>query len=310
MAAFDSSDRSRRLREESLNTLEGFIYRTRDLLPEESFITASTEIERSELQQKLGATAEWLYDEGANAERDELKARLKELRSLVDPVERRKEEAIKRPKAVELLKEALEQTKTLAAAVREQIEKSKIAATSSRSSIDAESSAASSTSDDFADLEDATSSISTTTTSKPSPSPEPPPYTSEDATSLEAVYNSVEQWLSTKMVEQDKISPQENPVLLSADLEAKSKELNQAVMGMLQRQMRKPSKPKSSSKASTKSKKGNSGKSSSVKSSSESSTTSAQGQANSQSAKGNVPQGDGPDAAGSGKASPSKHDEL
>lgn len=306
LAAFDASDKSRRLREESLNTLEAFIYRARDLLTEKSFIAASTEAERSHLQKKLGTASEWLYNEGVDAGRDELKSQLKELKDLVSPVETRREEAVKRPKAVEFLKEALNQTQVLIKAVQEQVEKASAASSSmaAESATNSPDPASTSTTDEFADLEDTSSSSTTTTTSKSSPTPETPLYTLEDAAGLTAAYNAVEEWLSAKLAEQDKLSEQENPVLTSSDLEAKSKELNQAVMSMLEKRMRKPTKPKSSTKAKTKSKKAGKGTQS---------TSSNQEEATSQPVKGEssaTPESSGTSKSGGEGKRKDKHDEL
>jgi hypothetical protein len=43
LAAFDASDKARRVREEVLNSLEAFTYRARDLVEDESFIAVSTQ---------------------------------------------------------------------------------------------------------------------------------------------------------------------------------------------------------------------------------------------------------------------------
>lgn len=63
LAAFDSSDKSRRVREEVLNSLEAFTYRARDYIEDESFIGASTSAVRSTLETTLEAASEWMYSE-------------------------------------------------------------------------------------------------------------------------------------------------------------------------------------------------------------------------------------------------------
>ncbi len=256
LAAFDASDRSRLLREEALNTLEAYTYRARDLLSDESFIGASTEELRNKIEETIRSTSEWLYGEGADARRDDFKARLTELRGLVDPVQKRKEEGMKRPEQIRLLREALDQTKTLISAVKDQSEKAASASSASSSASAASSSEAqtttapsSSTSDDFADLDDE-STIATTSIKTPKV-PEMPTYTTEDLEALTKTHESVQQWLSSKLAEQEKLGPHEDPVLLSMDLEAKAKELNRVVMDLLQRKMRMPPKPKAGGKPKT-----------------------------------------------------------
>ena len=239
-----------------MNTLEAFVYRARDLLTDESFIAASSAAERSKLQIKLHEASEWLSDDGADAGRKDLDARLKELRDIVSPVELRKEEAIKRPQEIKLLREAINQTRSLVNVVAEQVKRSDEAALSVSASVDEESIAATSTTDEFADLEDSTSTISTAVTPSPSVETELPAYTSEDVSSLTAVCQSVEDWLAKKIDEQAKLSAHEDPVILSEDIAVKAKELNKAVMDMLQKSIRVPPKPKPSGRARTKSSRG------------------------------------------------------
>ncbi|KAL8858182.1 MAG: hypothetical protein Q9178_005359 [Gyalolechia marmorata] len=246
--AFDASDRSRVRREETLNTLEGFTYKARDLLEDEGFIAASTDILRKEIEQKFKDASDWLYGDGADANRDALKERLDELRGLVDPVQKRKEEAAKRPSALKSLQEALDQVKVMVDVVKQQQEAQSVAAEQTSSSAssaslaaDSASSAAESSSisvDDFDDLDDDTYSTSSTTSSTTS-TPTAPPYSPADLASLISTRDDVQSWLDSKVAAQDKLSPTDDPVILASDLEAKSRDLNKVVMDLLQRQMKK-----------------------------------------------------------------------
>ena len=259
LAAFDASDRSRILREEALNTLEAFTYKARDLISDEGFIAASTEQQRNLIEEKMKAASEWLYGDGADASREELKNWLKELRGLVDPIQKRKEEAIKRPEEIRLLKEQLDQTRAMADMIKEQSDMaSKVAAASSASSASSSSSSSASeaqtttppdsdsdSDSDFADLEDddlSSSSTTTTSSSSSRPSSAPPPklpemptYTAEDIASLTRTYTSIQIWLDAQISAQAKLSPADDPVIRSEDLAAKSKELNKVIMELLQR---------------------------------------------------------------------------
>lgn len=249
LAAFDASDRSRVLREEALNTLEAFTYKARDLISDEGFIAASTAQQRNLIEEKMKAASEWLYGEGADASREDLKSWLKELRSLVDPIQKRKEEAARRPEEIRLLKEQLEQTRALADMIKEQSEMaSKVAAAAaSASSSSSSASEAQPTTppspvpahdNDFADLEDDDPST-TTTTSRPSSAPpkipETPIYTPDDIAAITATYTAIQSWLDTQIAAQEKLSPADDPVIRSEDLAAKSKELNKVVIELLQR---------------------------------------------------------------------------
>lgn len=249
--AFDASDRLRVKREETLNTLESFTYRARDLLEDEDFLAASTASQRTEIEEKFKSASEWLYGDGAGASMEALKERLDELRGLVGPIQKRKEESRRRPKEVQMLQEALNQTKAMASMVSQHREAMSVAEAASSASVsNSQTTAAPPTStDEFAELDDETTS-SSTTSAVPNP-PEPPLYTAEDLDSLTTTQESVQTWLDVKVEEQAKLSPSDDPVLLSSDLAAKSKELNDVVMKLLQRQMRVPPKPKSTGKPKT-----------------------------------------------------------
>ena len=257
MASFDASDRNRKLREEALNTLEGYTYKARDLVEDEGFVQASTKQERAKIEEKFKSASDWLYGDGADASREELKSRLKELRDLVDPIQKRKEEALKRPQEVKSLKDSLEQTKGLIEMVRMQAEKASEAAASasaSSASLVSEAQASPQTTstvdDGFADLEEESSTTSTkpATTSKV---PEMPTYSTEDIVDMSQTHESIKKWLDDKLAEQDKLGPTDDPVILSSDLAAKSQELNKVVMEVLQKKMKVPPKPKASKKAKT-----------------------------------------------------------
>ncbi len=251
LAAFDASDRSRLLREEAFNTLESYTYRGRDWLSDETFISASTDESRKEMEEKFSAASDWLYGAGTDANRDDLKARLNELRNLVDPVQKRKDEAAKRPEQIRLLKEALDQTKTLIEVVKEQTEKAASASSTSSTSSSPEShtttAPSSSSVDDFAELDDEPSATSTAT--RAPKVPQMPLYTAEDLEVLTRTHETIHRWLTTKLAEQEKLAPYEDPVMLSVEMEAKAKQLNRVVMELLQKKIRTPPKPKASSKA-------------------------------------------------------------
>ncbi|KAA8900324.1 Hsp70 protein-domain-containing protein [Sphaerosporella brunnea] len=117
--AFDEHDRTRRLIEESRNELEGFVYKAREQLYDDAFIAASTEEERAKLSAMLEEASEWLYGDGFRAGLDEVRGKLKALKELQKPILRRVQEAEKRPKAVEMLKEAIEQGRVLVNALRD-----------------------------------------------------------------------------------------------------------------------------------------------------------------------------------------------
>ncbi|KAK0634371.1 Hsp70 protein-domain-containing protein [Bombardia bombarda] len=272
--AFEASDRARRLREETLNKLESFTYKVRDLIENEAFIGASTEEERATLEKKNSEASDWLYGDGADATRDELKSRLKALRDIVDPVQVRIEEASKRPELVKGLKEALNNTKTFVADLKQKIaeheafQSSQIAASASTASTNTETSTVTAApSADFADLEDEETSTTTTTTTKTlamedlekERGPVPPLYALDDLKESEDLFESISVWLEEKLAAQEKLGVTDDPVLLTKDLASRREQLDKAGMDLAMKGVRNfekknnnnkgdSSKPKKSSK--------------------------------------------------------------
>ncbi|APA15992.1 hypothetical protein SS1G_10087 [Sclerotinia sclerotiorum 1980 UF-70] len=273
IAAFDDSDRSRRLREEALNQLEGFTYKVRDFLDNEEFIAASTETERSELESKSKAASEWIYSGGADASRDELKAKLKEMKDIVTPIQKRREETAGRPEHLKALKEALEQTKSFIAGVKEQIKNETEAHSSFSASKSSASASAKTTStitvDDFVDLEDdeiAGSASSTVTAPPEEETMNPPIYTEADIVAPQELYDSISKWLAELSEKQEKLAPTDDPVLLIKDLTEKTKQLQDAGVELIMKSMKQPykssrkptpksDKPKKATKSKSKTKK-------------------------------------------------------
>lgn len=272
LAAFTASDTSRRLREEALNQLEAFTYRARDVLSDESFIAASTKAERATLEAQSEGASEWLYGEGAEANIQELQDRLMELRDIVAPIEKRREEAERRPELVKTLKEALEQAGGFIETVKDEIAKAEASAVSVASeataSIAGSSSSAPASSsapdDDFADLEDedysneylSTSSKTSSSAKQAAATATPPTYTIDDLTEITKLYDSVSAWLATKLAAQDALAATADPVLLGREMAEKASQLNKVGMELMMKAVRGSSKPRAgkSEKAKTKAK--------------------------------------------------------
>ncbi|CAD0111706.1 unnamed protein product [Aureobasidium uvarum] len=248
LAAFDRSDMSRTQREEALNVLEAYTYRTRDLLENTDFIGASTEAIRSQLTSLLSSTSEWLYGEGSSAKAEAFKSKLAALKAIVDPVQKRREEASARPEILKSLQSSLDQTKSMVDAIGKQIAASISSASEAAlsSSTTAEASPSPSSADDLDDLDEPDAS-STSSSAKPSESASLMPYTEEDLTSITKAYESVAEWVKTKMAEQDKLQAFEDPAFTVKEVEVKAKELNKALMDMVTKKMQMPKRSTSSS---------------------------------------------------------------
>lgn len=252
LIAFEESDRSRRLREEALNQLEGFTYKARDLLDDADFVAASTEAERASLESKAKAASEWIYSGGADASREELREKLKEMKDIVTPIEFRKTEAVARPEQLRVLESILAETKQVIEGITGQIEndtKIRASFSSSVSAVKAATTTAPSSIDDFAGLED---DEATATTSAPAEEEtmDPPVYTEADLILPKSLLEFTSNWLGEKLSAQSKLSPTDDPVLLSKDLEEKAKQLQDLHVELIMKSMKlpkkspKPKKPK------------------------------------------------------------------
>ncbi|TGJ86767.1 hypothetical protein E0Z10_g1984 [Xylaria hypoxylon] len=253
LKAFETSDKARRLREETLNQLEGFTYKVRDLLDSDAFVAASTSKERAKLEKKASDASDWVYGDGADAPQKELKLRLKTLKDLVAPIQKRIDESSKRPELINALKGSLNQTNTWIQTIKDQIHEAEAYASSVSASATSSTEAASSVTEapsqeagDFGDLEDEQATTSTTTAVEDY-GPAPPLYTLEDMKELTELYDSIMSWLEEKIAQQDKLPETADPVLLVKEITEKTKKLEKAGF-------KKNSSSKKSSKSKTKTK--------------------------------------------------------
>ncbi|KAH7081096.1 Hsp70 protein-domain-containing protein [Paraphoma chrysanthemicola] len=264
LAAFDASDKSRRVREEVLNSLEAFTYKARDYLEDESFIGASIASVRSTLEEKLSAASDWIYSDGAEAGEKDLKAKLKELEDIVNPVLKRKSEAIKRPDAVKEFKDTIAHLKEVVQLVDGQI-KTQIRDSSKSSEMEASRASAtptpspSTSTDDLDDLEDDDLLKSSSEPAEPEITEVPTIYTDDDLKKLQELSSSAQKWLDEKQAEQSKLKPTDDPAFTIKDIDEEKKRMDDVIMDMMMKKMRyvKPptQKPKAKPKTKPKAKK-------------------------------------------------------
>jgi len=271
----------------------------RDMLSDSGFAEFSTETQRAAIEKLLGETSEWLYDAGSDAPGDALKAKLKGLRALTNPVQKRRKEAESRPDALKRLQESLEQTEMLQGVIKsalEEAEKLSAAADSSSSeaaskaSAEAEASLSASSAsatpdanaekenDPLAELEEEEEPLSSTTTTVPSSTPEPflSQYSPEDLTELTTLHSEVKTWLDSVLAKQEKLSKTDDPAFDTKDVEKKVEVLQASVMNIIQKQIRASAKAKTFKPKATstpRSKKSKKAKSSSSTSGEESTVT-------------------------------------
>ena len=226
----DKLDKDRAAREEALNTLEAYIYRSRDFLEDELFGKVSSDAERKSLKEKIEAASEWLFSSDS-ATYEDFKSKLAELtyfllkdvadrRSIEGPIAKRKADYLARPQRIESLQLILNSTKELVKSSRDlivsQLPKSK-------------------NEDDLEDEE--TDSASATA----SPTAALFAFDENSISTLESVVTEVETWLTKKLAAQEKLKLWEEPVLLLSDLEKKGNQIQSALRKLLQEQQKKTS---------------------------------------------------------------------
>ncbi|CAN6253555.1 unnamed protein product [Urochloa humidicola] len=102
LEALDKKDAERRKTAELKNNLESYIYSMKEKLEESTdILTVSTEQERESFTEKLNEVQDWLYMDGEDAQANEFKERLDQLKAIGDPILFRLSELKSRPAACE-----------------------------------------------------------------------------------------------------------------------------------------------------------------------------------------------------------------
>ncbi|KAE8323436.1 Hsp70 protein-domain-containing protein [Aspergillus sergii] len=242
LAAFDASDRDRVLREEALNELESFIYRSRDLVDDEEFAKVIKPDQLAALQEKSAAASDWLYGDGENAKTSEFQERLKALKDIVNPALKRQQENAARPARIELLQDMLKNAKTVLDLMEKQVKQDEDLYSSSLSapSTSEETSSATSpgeppsTADPLEDLDEdpysstASQTISTTATAKPT-GPKYSIFQPSDLAGLAQTFESTNTWFETQLALQEKLTESDDAVLTVAELDTRLRELERTM---------------------------------------------------------------------------------
>ncbi|KAM3301322.1 heat shock 70 kDa protein 17 [Capsicum chacoense] len=99
LEALDQKDEERRRTAELKNSLEGYIYDTRDKLESGDFEKISTSQQRQFFIEKLDEVQEWLYTDGEDASATQFQEHLDKLKAIGDPIFFRRNELTARPAA-------------------------------------------------------------------------------------------------------------------------------------------------------------------------------------------------------------------
>lgn len=252
LAAFDASDRDRFLREEALNELESFIYRSRDLVDNEEFVKAVKSEDLTLLVEKVAHASDWLYEDSDNAKTADFQSRLKDLKSIVTPALRRMKEASSRPARVDMLKDMLKNAESMKQLIASQIatdEENYSSSLSAAGTSTAEESETATTAtptpapsgDPLDDLDDdsySTSTSKSSTKSTASAKPTGPKYTlftPSDLTSLTEAYESTKPWLEAQLALQEQLTDSDDPALTVVDIDVRLREFERILNRMYQR---------------------------------------------------------------------------
>ncbi|KXL47652.1 MAG: hypothetical protein FE78DRAFT_88073 [Acidomyces sp. 'richmondensis'] len=248
LAAFERSDRARYAHEEALNALESYTYSVRDFLanPEEHE-DVSTVAQREEIAAKLEHTRAFLESESTGGDVWE---ELEGLKALVEPIRRRKWEAMHRPEMVEKLKRSLEQTEAFVEMMKGQLrhasEARKKAAEMTAASSSSQSATVAERDDDLAELEEPDTAAATHAEEGDEeellPKYHSPadfsPYTDLDLDELESTKAAVASWLEEKEAAQEALAGHESPALKVAEIEEQAARLSEVMTDLVYRKMK------------------------------------------------------------------------
>ncbi|KAI8896368.1 Hsp70 protein-domain-containing protein [Globomyces pollinis-pini] len=113
LQSMDSEDKSRFLREESINKLETYIYKCKELSWDDDFEEIATGEEQETIKSHASEASEWLED---NLETGTLEDFVNQRKALIDiakPVFSRRREAEKRPQVIEKLRKDIEMAQSM-----------------------------------------------------------------------------------------------------------------------------------------------------------------------------------------------------
>ncbi|KAJ6156091.1 hypothetical protein N7497_004976 [Penicillium chrysogenum] len=253
LLAFDDSDHDRILREEALNELESFIYRSRDLADNEEFVKAVKPDQLTVLSERVSKASDWLYEEGDNAKTADFQSKLNDLKAIVNPALKRMKESSSRPARVQLLKDMLKNAESMKELIKNQIDNdeqiyssslSASSASASETSTETSTSTPAPTASDESldDLdEDAYSASSSSTTSTTSAAPAKPTgpkyslFTPADLAAITQAYESTNPWLETQLSLQETLSESDDPALTVVEVDSRLREFERILNRMYER---------------------------------------------------------------------------
>ncbi|KAG1089009.1 hypothetical protein G6F42_020100 [Rhizopus arrhizus] len=103
IAELDALDTRKKLREESRNALETFVYKVQDFLYNDVVELVATESDIEKFRERLSEVSDWIYDEGEHADTPVFTSKLKELQLIEQPIQHRVREYNERDNNIHLV---------------------------------------------------------------------------------------------------------------------------------------------------------------------------------------------------------------
>ncbi|KAI0830309.1 actin-like ATPase domain-containing protein [Trametes gibbosa] len=215
LLAVDAEESTKRRREEARNTLEGYIYKLRDLLgdgaSESPFVKCSQAAERKALAEKTDETLVWLQDHGDDADTIQYIDKRTALESLERPI-------VHRYKEIEEFPKALNNSQMWNWSTR-------LFLTEAKANLTRE-------------LEAAVTGTGAT---------QPGRFTKEELDELERTLKEHESWLNEWVEKQKSVKMNEDPVILSSEMRARAKVLENHLQRLVKKRAPKPPRKSTSS---------------------------------------------------------------
>ncbi|KAL4245181.1 Heat Shock Protein 70 (HSP70) [Abortiporus biennis] len=211
LATIDRQEAAKRRLEEARNSLEGYLYRIRDLLEDNSespFNKCSQDAERAALKDRMEETFEWLHEHGDHAKTHEYLEKRTAVESLEQPI-------IHRYREIEEFPVALNNSQMWNWSTRLFLTEA---------------------------FENLTKAEKEETVSK---------YTEQELNDLEKALKEHEIWLNGVVEKQKKVKMNEDPAVESSELRAKAKVLENHLQKLVKKKVPKPKKSSTSSRTST-----------------------------------------------------------
>ncbi|KAG9101171.1 lumenal Hsp70 protein [Ceratobasidium sp. 392] len=222
LIALNKSATSKREREEAYNVLEGFLYRLRRLLSDDSedspFTDFSTPEERTKIEKAVDEAMAWLDDEGVKADAKALWARRDLIEAMEKPIQHRYKEAETGPQALKDLQQAMFAAKLFVSSAHE-----------NRTKLEAHLAAENASTEPL------------------TPLPPMPEFTENEIKEVEAQMSEIESYLEDKVDVQRSLPKHVDPVLVTAEMNSRGMKLQ----GIVQRLQRRRPKVRAAKKTST-----------------------------------------------------------